>query len=109
MVIQNKNALKIKSEKATIFEKSAAEFSTLKKGWFNKNETKKQIHYLVKDRKFKNAEVIKTDEKTKTIIQLKSKDKNVVNQFVNKLLNKKLLINKLDITKSSVNVEVSVK
>ncbi len=105
----SKNELIQKNEKKLAFEQTVHTYLGLKKGWFEKIETQQQIKYILNDFTFKKAKISSTIQNKKAIIKLKTKDKKTIKQFVNKLLNKKLLINKLDISKTTVIVEVSIK
>lgn len=109
MLASEKNLFLSKIEESRLFEKMSVDFIALKKEWFDKNEIKKQINVLTNNSKFRKADIITTFEDKKAVIKLNSQDKNIIESFVNKILNNKFLINKLEISKTSVFVEVSLK
>lgn len=103
-----KNEVTLKSVDAENLEKSALKYSSLKKDWFTKEEIEKQIKYLIKDNSFKNADITTNFDRKTAMIKLKTKDEKIIHKFVNKLLNKKFIIKKLEITSRSVLVEVDL-
>ncbi len=109
MLTSEKNQLMSKSEESIVFEKMSVNFIGLKKEWFNKNEIKKQINILTNEFKSRKVDISTLFEDKKAVIKLNSQNKSIIESFVNKLLNNKFLINKLEISKNSVLVEVSIK
>jgi len=97
------------ANKMTEFNKSALEYDSLKNVWFNKKRIQKTLNNLRNEVNIKNAKLEININKNIALIKLTTKEKKVINKFVNKILNKKLMINKMDITNTQVVVEVSLK
>lgn len=104
-----KKELLSNTEKLSNFKNTASTFVSLKKDWNNKQEIQKQISNLSNEITSKKAKLLISFEKRVATIKLETSEKKVLNRFVNKLLNKKLKINKLDIRSNYVFVEVSLK
>ncbi len=96
-------------KKSLSFNKMAIEYASLKNNWFDKREIQRKINNLRNEIKVKNGKLEISISKKIAIIKLHTNEKEVIAKFVNKILNKKLLINKLDITRNQVFVEVNLK
>lgn len=80
-------------------------YNNLKNTWAKKDIQVKKINQLIKRLNIKNANITQNANKIK--VKIKS-DINKIDRFTNKLLNEKLNITKLKITKDELSFEVGL-
>jgi len=86
----------------------AKEYKSLKKNNINKNAVIKTINQITTDSRFKKAK-INTKKSTKSIsLKIQTQDFKLLNRFVNRVLNEKLTILKLEIKTNKINMEVGL-
>lgn len=86
----------------------AKEYKSLKKNNINKNTVIKTINQITTDSRFKKAK-INTKKSTKSIsLKIQTQDFKLLNRFVNRVLNEKLTILKLEIKTNKINMEVGL-
>ena len=94
------------SKKFELFKQKAISFTDLKKSVGSKKESLSQINLIMKS--FKEQNISSDIIKSKAIIKLQTTQKKLVQNFLNKFLNKKLKITAMEITKSYVVIEVAL-
>ena len=82
------------------------EYKNLKNTWINKKVQRQIIDKLIKILHIENSNI--TQNKNKITVSIKKSNIQTINKFVNKLLNKKLNIIKLKITKNTLFFEVGL-
>ena len=105
-ILSNTKNQKIQSYKE--FNKNAItinQYSSLKSSWINKKIQVDKINKLIKILHIKNAKIIQNSNKV--TIEIKS-NINILHRFLNKLLNEKLNIVKLKISKDTLMFEVEL-
>jgi len=107
-----KNEVSTYNDKNTQFNKiqvKAKEFKEYKAYWNNEQYVNKVINQILRNSLFKNAKVLKAKTNKVLKIKVQSSDSRLLNNFLNKVLNKKLIIKKLQLEKEFVNLEIGLK
>ena len=108
----------LSNEKKSYFEKidqvnqlqqKAQEYKYLTSYWKNEVFVNKTIDEIMKNSMFKNEQITKTASKDGVILKLESSNPQVLDGFLNRVLNKQLVIKKLELDKNFINLEVSIK
>ena len=81
------------------------QYSSLKSSWIDKKIQLKKVNKLIKILHIKNAKIIQNSNKM--TVEIKS-NINTLHRFLNKLLNEKLNIVKLKISKDTLKFEVGL-
>ncbi|MBT4708403.1 MAG: hypothetical protein HOJ96_01930 [Campylobacteraceae bacterium] len=84
----------------------AINYSNMKNDWNDKKNTIIKIDQIIRSLKIKRIDKKITKKKIK--IKIEDVSSNNLDKFINKVLNKKLNILKLDITNNSINLEVGI-
>ncbi|MCK5294806.1 MAG: hypothetical protein KAJ49_09150 [Arcobacteraceae bacterium] len=101
-----KKSLKVEKKEFEEFKQLAVKYNTLQKHWGDKKLIIENIQKILKSSGIRNANII---EKNKTVVvQIVSMNITQVDKFVNKLLNERLSIKKLEITKNKIILEVGI-
>jgi len=87
----------------------AKEFKEYKSYWNNERYINKELDNILNNSKFKNAKVLKAKVKNVLKIKVQSFDSSVLNSFLNRVLNKKFIIKKLELNKEFINLEIGLK
>ncbi|MCP4971842.1 MAG: hypothetical protein GY932_14755 [Arcobacter sp.] len=87
----------------------AKDFSRYKQTWFNEKEILRKIDSIIKNSSFRNEKILKTQNSNIVRIKINSSNPRVLNKFINRVLNEKLLIKKLNIKKDSIFLEIGIK
>ena len=87
----------------------AKEYKQLKSSWSNKSFVNKTLNQILRISTFKNQKVLRVNGKNSIKIKMISSNPKILNSFVNKVLNKKLIIKKLELNKSYVDLEIGLK
>ncbi|XOB63361.1 hypothetical protein ACMC56_06020 [Campylobacterota bacterium DY0563] len=83
-------------------------FSEYKNNWFNKNTVINKIDKIVKNAAYKNEKILKTQTKNVVRIKFESNNTKLLNSFLNRVLNEKFLLKKIDIEKTSIYLEIGL-
>lgn len=97
------------SKNYDLISTKAKEYKNLKANWDNEKFVNKTLDNILKNRSFKNQKLLRVKTKKSIKIKLESKDQKVLNKFLNMILNKKLVIKKLDLNKNYISLEIGVK
>jgi len=84
----------------------AINYSNMKNDWNDKKNTIIKIDQIIRSLKIKRIDKKITKKKIK--IKIEDVSSNNLDKFINKVLNKKLNILKLDITNNSISLEVGI-
>jgi len=87
----------------------AKEYRDFKSSWDNKSFVNKTLNQILKSRTFRSEKVLRVETKNSVKIKLISQNQKVLNSFLNKVLNKKLIIKKLELNKSYIDLEIGHK
>ena len=108
----------LSNEKKSYFEKidqvnqlqqKAQEYKYLTSYWKNEVFVNKTIDEIMKNSMFKNEQITKTASKDSVILKLESSNPQVLDSFLNRVLNKQLVIKKLELNKNFINLEIGIK
>lgn len=103
----NKYNEKIKEvDKIKVLAKNYKEY---KSNWDNKKFVENTLNKILRNSSFKNQKILKTQVNKNIRIRLESSNPRVLSKFLNMVLNKKLIIKKLDINKTYIQLEVGLK
>lgn len=107
------------NEETKIYETKTAEFNTIslkakefkqyKSSWDNKAFVNKTLNQILRSSTFRNQKVLRVDGKNSIKLKMISQNPKILNSFLNKLLNKKLIIKKLELDKSYIDLEIGLK
>jgi len=86
----------------------AKHLNEYKQKWFDKNETIKDLNFILKDSFFRKENITKIENEKHIRVKIESKNQVILNKFLNKVLNKKFILNKLIIEKNSISFEVMI-
>lgn len=106
------NEKKEYSSKVTEFNKiqiKAKEFKDYKSNWNNEKFVNKTLDQILRSRTFSNQKVLRVKNRDRIKVKLQSSNPKILNSFLNKVLNKKLIIKKLEIDKNYINLEIGLK
>lgn len=90
-------------------QQKALEFKTLTNTWINEKFVNNTLDEILKSSMFKNEQIIKTVTKESVKIKIESSNPQILDTFINKILNKELVIKKLELTTNSIDLEIGIK
>lgn len=97
-----------KKDELSLIKKKAKDYKSYKESWINEVFVDKTLNDILKSRQFSNQKVLRAKTKNSVKVKIQSNDQNILNAFLNKILNKKLIIRKLEIEKSFINIEIGI-
>lgn len=87
----------------------AKEYTSLKSQWSNKEYAIKTINQIIKNKLYSTEKVLIAEVGNSIKVKVQSTNSKVLEDFLNKVLNKPLNIKNLNMTKDFISLEVSVK
>lgn len=87
----------------------ALEFKSLVNSWTNEKYINSTLDEILKAQIFVNQQVTKTATKEAIKIKIESTNPQVLDTFLNRVLNKQLIIKKLEINSNFIDLEVGIK
>lgn len=90
-------------------EIKSKQFKEYKSNWNNERFVNKTLDKILKSRIYSNQKVFRVKTKNVIKVKMQSSDPKILNSFLNKILNKKLIIKKLELDKSFINLEIGLK
>lgn len=97
-----------KKDELILVKQKSKDYKSYKESWNNESFVNKTLDDILKSRQFSNQKVLRAKTKNSIKVKIQSTDQNILNTFLNKILNKKLIIRKLELEKSFVNVEIGI-
>lgn len=97
-----------KKDELILVKQKSKDYKSYKESWNNESFVNKTLDDILKSRQFSNQKVLRAKTKNSIKVKVQSTDQNILNTFLNKILNKKLIIRKLELEKSFVNVEIGI-
>lgn len=85
------------------------DFNELKTQWNNEKYVNETLDVILKNKMFSNQKILRAKVNNVIKLKIESSDPKILDNFLNKILNKPLQINKLELDKSFVNLEIGVK
>ena len=87
----------------------ALEFKSLVNSWTNEKYINSTLDEILKAQIFVNQQITKTATKEAIKIKIESANPQVLDTFLNRVLNKQLIIKKLEINSNFIDLEVGTK
>lgn len=87
----------------------SSDFKQLKSSWSNKEFVNKTLDQILRNKTFSNQKVLRVQTTNAIKLKMESFDPKVLDMFLNKILNKQLIIKKLELDKTYINLEIGVK
>ena len=106
------NIKKIYSEKleeTNEIQIKAKEYNSLVSYWKNEKFIQKTLDEILKNPLFKNENIVKTETKESIKIRIETPNSQILDSFLNKILNKQLIIKKMELDKNYINLEIGIK
>ena len=97
-----------KKVELNLIKQKSKDYKSYKESWTNEAFVSKTLDNILKNRQFSNQKVLRAKTKNTVKVKIQSSDQNILNAFLNRILNKKLIIRKLEIEKSFINVEIGI-
>ena len=107
-----KEEVKLFNENNTEFnmiQVKAKEYKDFKSSWNNKAFVDKTLNQILRSSSFKNQKILRVDTKNSVKLKMISDNPRVLNSLLNKILNKKLIIKKLELDKTYIDLEIGLK
>lgn len=98
-----------KIEEAKNLQIKALEFKNLVNSWTNEKYINSTLNEILKSQVFENQQIIKTATKENIKIRIESTNPQVLDELLNKILNKQLIIKKLEMQSSFIDLEIGIK
>ncbi|MFK2824057.1 hypothetical protein [Arcobacter sp. YIC-80] len=98
-----------KSNEYNSVKQKAKEFKELNNSWANKNRTIRTINQITNSPKFRKHKILKVETQKNIKLKIESMDSKVLNDFLNRVLNKQLIIDKLELQKTYIALEIGYK
>jgi len=105
VIKKKEEQLSLSTKRLNEYKSLATTYNILKKEWGKKEEIEKTINKILKSN-FRDANIIQEQNSKYIKIKFISENSKLLSKFTNKLLNHKLIINKIEILKNSVTVEI---
>ena len=88
--------------------KNAKDYKSFKETWDNKVYVNKILNQILSNKIYKTSKILKTELQNSIKIKISSSEEKVLNDFLNKILNKQVIIKKLEMTKVSISLELGI-
>ena len=85
------------------------EFTNLVNSWTNEKYINNTLDEILKSQIFANQQITRTATKESIKIKIQSTNPQVLDTFLNKILNKQLIIRKLELNTNFIDLEVGIK
>lgn len=108
MVSSKKSEFERETQSLFTFKQKAKVYSDLSENWNNADKIKDTLNKVLNNSKFKQLNISRVDKDNSIKIKFSTKDPRIVDSFVNKILNEKLQIKRLDVTLFDVSLEIGV-
>ena len=109
LLSQEKNILKVKTEELNAIQIKAKENKSLKNTCNNEKYVNDTLDLILKNKIFSNQKILKASTNELIKLKIESDDPKILDNFLNKILNKELAIKKLEIEKRYINLEIGIK
>lgn len=109
LLSQEKNILKEKTEELNAIQLKRKEYKSLKNSWNNEKYANDTLDLILKNKIFSNQKILKASTNELIKLKIESDDPKILDNFLNKILNKELAIKKLEIEKRYINLEIGIK
>lgn len=108
-LINIKKVYSEKLEETNEIQIKAKEYNSLVSYWKNEEFIQKTLDEILKNPLFKNENIVKTETKESIKIRIETPNSQILDSFLNKILNKQLIIKKMELDKNYINLEIGIK
>lgn len=84
------------------------EYRVLKTNWRSKRSIENRLNSILNNSSFRNVSISKSFERKKFLVSAKTNNARTLNNLLNKILNEKFLIRKLEIKPTELKVEIGI-
>ena len=98
-----------KLKEVKILQAKALEFKSLVNTWTSEKYINNTLDEILKGQTFANQQITRTATKESIKIKIQSTNPQVLDIFLNKILNKQLIIKKLELNTNFIDLEVGIK
>ncbi len=109
LLSSSKNTLNTVESELKELNKLSLEYKEYKNNWFNKEEIEKRVDRLVKSISFKDEKILVSQSENIIKIRIQSKNEEILEKFLKRVLNEKFILKKLNVKKDSIYLEIGVK
>lgn len=106
---QEKDNFKQKSHEFFNYKIKAKEYKNLKSNWTNEKFVNNSLDQILKNKIFSNQKISRTSTNELVKLRIESDDYKILDNFLNKILNKQFVIKKIEIEKKFINLEIGIK
>ena len=103
--IEKENFFSKNSEYKSI-SKNAKDYQAYQRTWNNKKNINKTIDQILRNKIYVNSKISRFETKNSIKVSITSSDEKALNNFLNRVLNKQMIIKKLLIEKTNINLEI---
>lgn len=84
-------------------------YKDYKKKWLDEKKIVSKLNSILRSSKFRNEKILKTQSGKIIKVKIESLNQKLLNSFLNRVLNQKFVLRKLQIKKSSIYLEIRYK
>lgn len=106
---QEKDNFKQKSHEFLDYKIKAKEYKDLKDNWTNEKFVNNSLDQILKNKIFSNQKISRTSTNELVKVKIESDDYKILDNFLNKILNKQFVIKRIEIEKKFINLEIGIK
>ena len=103
---EQKNSFYEKAKEFENLKEKAKEYRHLSSSWASKENTVKTLNQIVNSAQFRKHKILKVETQKNLKVKIESKDSKVLNNFLNRVLNKQLIIDKMELQKDYIALEI---
>lgn len=98
-----------KLDEIKVVQTKAFEFKSLASTWTNEKYINNTLDEILKSQIFVNQQITRTATKEAIKIKIQSANQQVLDTFLNKILNKQLIIKKIELDSNFIDLEIGIK
>ncbi len=103
---EQKNSFYEKAKEFESLKEKAKEYRHLSSSWASKENTVKTLNQIVNSSQFRKHKILKVETQKNLKVKIESSDTKVLNNFLNRVLNKQLIIEKMELQKDYIALEI---
>lgn len=106
---QEKDNFKQKSGEFLDYKVKAKEYKNFKDNWTNEKFVNNSLDQILKNKIFSNQRITRTSTNELVKVKIETDDYKILDNFLNKILNKQFVIKRIEIEKKFINLEIGIK
>lgn len=103
-----KDEFKSLNSEYSSFRTKVGDFKEYKQTWFDEKKIVKKIDTILRSPIFMKEKILKTQNNSIVRVKIESSNSQTLGKFLNRFLNERFIIKKLDVQKSSILVEIGL-